>query len=251
MYVDFSKYRCRCSSLGHIMTDPQSKADKDAGNLSESAKTHLTDIYVAMKYGRKTDITNKYVEKGRRVEEDSITLYSRVKKTFFKKNDKRLYDEFIEGEPDLFKGLDIKDADEVIDAKSSWDIYTFFRVHSKSINPLYKWQLTGYMRLTGARRSTLAYCLVNTPDDLIEAEIRKLSYQLPGGTLNPDYENAKADLIKAMTFDDIPLAERVIEIQVERNEADIQRISDKVVKCRAFLFELQDKHSIPDLVLLS
>ena len=51
--IDFSKTLIRCSSLGLLMTEPQSKADKEAGLLSKSAQKHLIDVYISEKYGRK------------------------------------------------------------------------------------------------------------------------------------------------------------------------------------------------------
>ena len=141
------------------MTEPKSKKDRDAGNLSETAKTHLIDLFVANEYKRNTDIFNKYVNKGLMVEEDSITLYSMVKKRFFYKNTERLENDFINGEPDLFIGKDINSADAIIDIKSSWDLYTFMRVkYSKVINENYWCQLQGYMWLTGASQFLYLSC---------------------------------------------------------------------------------------------
>ncbi len=52
------------------MTEPQAKADKDAGNLSKTAKTHLLEIYIAEKYGRRKDVQTKQMKKGIQVEDD-------------------------------------------------------------------------------------------------------------------------------------------------------------------------------------
>jgi hypothetical protein len=220
------------------MTEPRSKTE----TLSETTKTHLIDVYVAAKYGRQTDIQNRYIEKGNMVEEDSITLYSRVKKTFFKKNDHSLSNEFIKGTPDLFTGLEISGAETIIDIKSSWDIYTFFRVHTQPLNKMYYWQLQGYMALTGARKAKLVYCLVNTPEPLIMDEERKLMYRMGAATTeNPEFIKACEEIRKSMTYDDIPMTERVIEIDIERSEEDIQRLYSRVVECRKFLNELEAK----------
>lgn len=235
--MDFSKTLFRCSALGHLMTKPVSKADKEAGNLSEGAKTHLVDVYVQNKYGRQSDIFNKYIEKGLMVEEDSITLYSRVKKTFFKKNERHLHNDFIKGTPDLFTGIEITAADSIIDLKSSWDIYTFFRVHTKEINNLYYWQLQGYMALTGASKATLAYCLVNTPESIINDEKRRLLYKM--NESDKVYEEACKELDKSMVFDDIPLSERLIEFTVERCNEDIELLYKKIEKGRLFLADLE------------
>lgn len=241
--MDFSQTLFRASSIGNLMTEPKSKADKDAGNLSETAITHLIDIYVSEKYGRKTDVTNKYVEKGLQVEEDAITLYSRVKKQFFKKNEEHLSNGYVKGTPDLFIGETIQTANTIIDIKSSWDIFTFFRVKVKKINPLYYWQLQTYMALTGAKNAILAYCLVNTPDVFINDEKRRLFYKMNVATEeNELFQEACEDLEKGMIYDDIPMHERVIQFEIERNEADIQRLYDKVKKARIVLSEIDNSN---------
>jgi hypothetical protein len=39
--MDFSQVKIHCSSLGCLFTEPQSKADKEAGKLSKTAQAHL------------------------------------------------------------------------------------------------------------------------------------------------------------------------------------------------------------------
>lgn len=238
--MDFSNVLFRASAIGHLMTEPKLVGDKKAGNLSEGAKTHLVDVFVQNKYGRQTDITNKYVEKGLQVEEDAITLYSRVKKRYFKKNSQHLSNKFIKGTPDLFTGLEITFAEEIIDIKSSWDIYTFFRVHTKDVNNLYWYQLQAYLALTGAKRATLAYCLVNTPETLLMDEKRRLFWKMNAGTEeNKEYQAACEELDKAMKFEDIPMNERVIEFKIERDDEEIERMYSKVEKAREYLNSLE------------
>lgn len=247
--MTFDNTLFRCSSVGHLMTEPRAKKDKDAGNLSEGAKTHLIDIFVSAKYGRQTEIQNRYVNKGLMVEEDSITLYSRVKKTFFKKNERHLANEFIKGTPDLFTGLEIESADSIIDVKSSWDIFTFFRTHTKEINSLYWWQLQGYMALTGASKATLAYCLINTPVMLINDEKRKLMYKMGCVTEESDeFVKACDELDKAMIYDDIPLSERMIEFEVPRDNDAIQSLYERIARARQFLNEL-DRELNPQMLI--
>lgn len=218
----------RCSSLGYIMTEPRSKTE----GLSETCKTHLVDKFVSVKYGRETDIVSKYTTKGLMVEEDSLTLYSRFKKRMFTKNEQTLNNGFICGTPDVIK-------ENVIDIKSSWDIFTFFRTKQKDINKLYYWQMQGYMALTGASTATLAYCLTDTPEQLINDEKRKLLWKM--GVISEEdatYQEAASKLEATLTYSDIPLSERIIEIQIDRNNEDIQRIYDRVMLCRDYM----DKH---------
>jgi hypothetical protein len=221
------------------MTEPKLKADKEAGNLSETTKSYLVDHYVKEKYGRENDITSKYLTKGLMVEEDSITLYSRVKKTFFSKNEERLSNEYITGVPDLYTGANILDTEVIIDLKSSWDIFTFFRTQTKEVNSDYYYQLQGYMCLTGARVAKLAYCLINTPEMLITDEKRKLLYKMNVTTdENPEFLEACDKIDKAMTYDDLPLNKKVIEFTIPRDEAAIDKIKTKVLKAREYLNQL-------------
>lgn len=237
--MDFSKTLIRCSSLGHIMTEPRNKADKEAGNLSETAKTHLIDVFVSEKYKRNTDLQNKYIQKGLLVEEDSITLYSRIKGKFFKKNESYLSNKFIKGTPDLYIGNTIQEASHIIDIKSSWDIFTFFRNKVKGINDLYYWQMQGYMYLTGAMSASLAFCLIDTPVILVEDEKRKLMWKMGVDTSeNSEFKEACNELERLMIYDDIPINERLIEFDIKRNEEDIEKIDLKVIKSREFLKDL-------------
>lgn len=162
----------RCSGLGYIQVEPQNKSEL----IADTTKTHLIDLFVSAVYNRREQIQSKYLLKGNECEEDSITLLSRVLKYRFKKNSERLNNEFITGEPDLFTGLVINEADEIFDTKSSWSAHTFFRAQA-NLNKMYEWQGHGYMWLTGAKKCTIAYCLVNGTADAIMNEKRQLSYQ--------------------------------------------------------------------------
>lgn len=231
--MDFSTYRFHPSSLGKIMTESRTKEQ-----LGETCKAHLLECWVKERYGRERDIENKYMKKGLMVEEDSITLYSRVTKRFFTKNQEQISNDFLTGTPDLFLGPHIMAAREIIDLKSSWDIFTFFAPLTKAINKDYYWQLQGYMDLTGAPVARLCYCLIDTPSVLIEDEKRKLMWKMNAGTeLNQEYIDACALIDKAMTFGDIPIEERFIEFEIEREQADIDKAHKRIAECRAWLSE--------------
>jgi hypothetical protein len=217
------------------MTEPKLKADKEAGNLSETTKSYLMEIYVTEKYGRKKDISNKYIQKGLMVEDEAIKLYSTIKLESYAKNELRLKNDFITGIPDLI-------GDDVIDVKSSWDIFTFFNTLNKDINSDYYYQLQGYLALTGLKTAKLAYCLIDTPETLIDDEKRKLMYKMNVATTEaPEYVEACAELEKNMVYNDLPLYTRLIEFTIERDEAVIGKINAKVQKAREYLNELNSK----------
>ena len=73
----------------------EAEKSKDIIVLSDGAKTHLTDIWISETKRRKADINSKFIEKGLAIEEDGITLYSRIKRIFFTKNETHLQNLFI------------------------------------------------------------------------------------------------------------------------------------------------------------
>lgn len=235
---------------------------KDDVHLAETVKTHLVDVYVSNKYNRFTEISAKQLDKGNEVEEDSITVISRLKKTFFKKNEVHLSNNIIKGTPDLFEGENIYKAEHILDAKSSWDCYSFNRAKNKELNENYYWQGTGYMMLTGASKCTIGYCLNNTPYQLVVNELRKESYKYADNDTPAwvelqiianhvydkqtfdEYINLRGIALldendKAVYngFVEIPLQERYFEFTFERNPEDIERLTKRIYQCRNWMNE--------------
>ena len=72
--MNWNETLIRSSSVGYLMTEPQSKADKEAGLLSKTAQKYLIEVYIAEKYSRIKDVQTKQMKKGVEVEDDSIEL---------------------------------------------------------------------------------------------------------------------------------------------------------------------------------
>lgn len=256
--IDVNDILFRCSGLGNLMVEPRSKSE----TLSETTKTHLTDIVVYAKYNRHREIHAKQLDKGNETEEDSITVLSRLTKKFFKKNVEHLSNEFIKGTPDLFEGESIQKATHIRDTKSSWDAYSFFRAKHKDLEKNYYWQGQGYMWLTGAKHCSIDYVLNNTPWGLIESELRKESYN--------HFENDTPQWIEAQIianhvydektfmeyinfrgiserkehvttvikgFVEIPLKDRHHNFEFERNESDLERLKNRIIQSREYIKE--------------
>ena len=266
MLKDVSTVKFRCSSWGHLMPEPKLKADKEAGNLSEGAKTHCVDVFTSWYYKRREDTYSKYFEKGNAVEEDAITLVSVQTGIFFKKNETNLANQWITGTPDLFVGSEgIEKAEVIEDTKSSWDIFTFQRTKAKGETDLNWWQMQGYMGLTGAKLARLRFCLVNATPDLITDEKRKLAYamRVMQDDSDPTYIERCAQIERNMIYDmglfrkhnpnydfsliladwnfDIPANERLHTIEIPRDEEAIQSGYRKVEKARIFINSLMYK----------
>lgn len=149
----------RCSSLPKIMTEPRSKSEV----LSETAKSEIKKMVLADYYGIEPELTNKYVQKGIQCEDTSIELLNSVLFTDYEKHKGRVSNEYLTGECDILS----TDESLVIDIKTSWSIETFPMLPS-DINPKdYEMQLRGYMMLYNVDSARLAYCLVDTPEELI------------------------------------------------------------------------------------
>lgn len=232
--MDVNTIKFRASKIGALMTTPRDKSE----NIAETTKTYLTEVYINKRFGIEKEIESKYITKGLMVEEDSITLYSKFTRSIYFKNEERIENEYITGTPDLYEGESLKTATIIHDVKSSWDIFTFFGTNGKKLNKDYYWQMQSYMALTGATTSFLGYCLIDTPETIINDEKRKLQWKMAViDDLNPDYVKACELMDARMKYDNIPLEERVIRIEIKRNEEDIQAIYDKVKLCREYLKE--------------
>ena len=222
--TDFSDYKFRCSALGRLMTNSRSKTEL----LSKTTQSYLKQLHTEEVFNRRFEIKSKYLDKGIMVEEESISLYSKVSNQLFIKNKERFTNDFITGEPD---NVDSK----IRDLKSSWSFETF-PLHSTDIpNKDYYYQLQGYMALTGLEEAELIYCLVNTPDLLIEDEKRRTSWKL--GFLELPVELAM-EIEDNMRFEDIPEPMRVKVFEVKKDNAVIDQIYDRVELCRNYLNEL-------------
>jgi hypothetical protein len=155
------EFKIRCSSLGKIMTEPKLKSEV----LSVGAKTHVRELARAAIFGVEREVSSRAMEKGIRCEGDSIALYNSVFFTSHKKNAERREADDLTGECDI-----VVPAKLGIDIKTSWSIDSFPIVETDCIDALYEWQMRGYMKLWAVPEWEVAYCLVDTPDDLIGFE---------------------------------------------------------------------------------
>jgi len=241
--MDFSTYKVRCSSLGALMTEPKDKASKDAGELSQTAKTMLIKAYIQHKYDRDKDLDSKQIRKGKANEAEGIKLLSIFTGEILEKNDTRLENDYITGEPDVFLGESIYNADFIFDTKLSWDIWSFLGNILSPLDKGYELQLQGYMALTNAPKSAVAYVLTDIPQDELENEKYSLLRKMGCATeIDPEYVEAAAKLEINSIYPDIPLEEKILIFPVEKDEELIQKIYSKIEKARLFLQQLENKH---------
>ena len=189
-------FRIRCSSVGHIMSDPVSidaslrtpeveailkkkvRTDDEKalikrlkqGQLSEGAKTYIRRLVSQEIFGVTFEVSSKAIAKGLECEEASIALLNRVRGLSLAKNTERRTNRWLTGECDLFNAP--RRAGH--DLKTSWSLATFPILPVDCEDQLYFFQMQGYMDLWDADEWSVDYAMVDTPERLIGYEPMEL-----------------------------------------------------------------------------
>jgi len=215
--MTFDTYKFHPSSIKHLMVK-----SRKAGELSETTKTYLEELYIKEVYGReKTDkLANKYMQKGIMCETDSIRLLEKVTKNTYFKNNKTYENNYLIGTPDITKPV-------LYDIKTSWDIWTFMGTKEEDARKDYYYQLLCYMAILDKKEGSLAYTLVNTPDILMNDELYKLSFKVD----EKEVDKYKVNYI----YDDIDEVKRVKIFKFEYSEEDLQAVYAKIDEARSYL----------------
>lgn len=205
------------------------KKKQDGFKFGKTSLSFISEQWLADKYGYKPIMVTKETMKGQMCEQDSIELVQQVIGGPFRlKCKERKYDNHHTGICDI----DLPTIDAVEDIKTSWDMMTFLKIEEAP--ELYFAQGQVYMRLYKRSRFTLRYCLVPTPEELIERELRKYLYMFGGEADNPHY----IEIEEQMYWNHrdgvlaIPPEERVKSFQFERDEKYIQKLQNRVELAR-------------------
>lgn len=213
--------------------------------LSEGTKTFCTTLYADIKYGKwnpSKDIGNKYTAKGKAAEAEAIMLVSQLEGELYYKNELQVQNEFLKGTPDIIVG-DPYSATKIVDVKAPWDSETFFANLNDELIQQYKFQMQGYMAITGAPIAEVHFCLVDIPDFMWQKERSNLFNRMEATTdEDVDYKIAEAQLFRNLHFDDMPPEERRIKFTVDRDDELIQKIYDQVKKVREYLPIVEKMH---------
>lgn len=222
--MKFDNYKFRCSGLHNLMVSPRSKKEL----LSETTKSYLKELWIKEIFGREKYVTSKFMEKGTIVEMDSIRLFKEATGEVLFKNNDELSNAYITGTPDI-----IEDS-EVIDFKSSWDIWTFGNVTQEKALKDYSAQLQGYMWLTGKSTSRLVYALVNTPEHIITYELYKMT--MAGLIGEDEAEQKKAR--RNFEFDDIPAVLKIKPFVINADLEFRKVLTERILAARNYMNNL-------------
>lgn len=202
----------RCSSLHKLIGDSRSKA----AAISDTAKSAIRDTVKEDLYGFRSFTGNQYTAKGNMLEDIAIEMSGKMRFKKLTKHEGRLSNELITGECDVLDGRTI------IDTKCTWDIGThpFFmdEAQEKVKKAGYDIQMQAYMWLYGCDVAHVDFWLFPTPVEL---------------TKDWDDREQLIDMVEA-----IDIRERLTTVTIERDEAIIQKIKDKIPHCQAYYKKL-------------
>lgn len=176
---------------------------KKEGELSATCISYLNDWYS----DDFDDIDSKYMRKGLIQEDRCIDFAAeRLGYGILEKNQNVYENEYLIGTPDVVQET------FVLDTKCPWSFKTLIDASNK-LNKDYEWQLRGYMMLCNVHNSTLFYGLLDTPSE--------------------------ANYGVKVIWENLPIDERWVAYNFERDMEIEQQIINKVIKCREYLKELE------------
>lgn len=272
---DFSNFKCRCSAITQMLSEKQGEAPltenqlnriKELENkekITENQKKELTELvvrrnkpkqivlsdtcigYLMKHYAwvteQATSVTREmnidYFKKGKLMEGEAIALLSIVDGVEYVKNDIRISNDFLTGEPDVFKGEEIYKSDIVIDTKISWDYPIFLTKINQPVCVDNKNQVQGYGDISGAHELYVADVLTDMPEPIINDYRWRLAKEMDAVTLeSPDFKKAEEIMLKSMKFDRIPRHRRTFKKKIiPFTDFERQKVYDKVKICRQWL----------------
>ena len=204
----------RCSSLHKLIGDGRSKA----AVISDTAKSAIRDIVKEDLYGFRSFTGNQYTQKGNLLEDLAIEMSGKMRLRNYQKHVGRVENELITGECDV---LDLKNK-LIIDTKCTWDIGThpFFadEAMEKVKKAGYDVQMQAYMWLYGCDVANIDFWLFPCPPELLNGwdDIDQLVHLV----------------------EKIDIRDRKTTVAIERDEAIIQKIKDKVPHCQEYYAKL-------------
>ena len=204
----------RCSSLHKLIGDGRSKA----AVISDTAKSAIRNIVKEDLYGFRSFTGNQYTQKGNLLEDLAIEMSGKMRFRNYQKHVGRVENELITGECDV---LDLE-RKLIIDTKVTWDIGThpFFQDEAmeKVKKAGYDVQMQAYMWLYGCDVANIDFWLFPCPPELLK-----------------DWDDID-QLVHLV--EKIDIRERKTTVVIERDEAIIQKIKDKIPHCQSYYSQL-------------
>lgn len=204
----------RCSSLHKLIGDGRSKA----AVISDTAKSAIRDIVKEDLYGFRSFTGNQYAAKGNLLEDMAIEMSGKMRFKQYQKHSGRVSNDLITGECDV---LDLGKK-LIIDTKCTWDIgsHPFFEDEAleKVKKAGYDVQMQAYMWLYECEVAEIDFWLFPCPAELLK-----------------DWDDIEqlVHMVEA-----IDIRERLTTVTIQRDEAVIEKIKEKVPHCQDYYAKL-------------
>jgi hypothetical protein len=215
------EFKLRASASGKMLTA------KGALAKNETSRGYVKEWLISEITGKRKVIDSKYLRRGIEVENLSIIRIGKTLGLDLTKNEEHFENDYFTGTPDVIT------EDTIIDAKSSWDAFTFpYFMEEPPID--YVAQLQVYMNQTGKRKAILAYCLENGTQEQINQLAWKKSKEV--GADEPTIEHwdeAESDL----NYDHLEDHLRIKMFYIDYDESIIENLKNSVTFSREYIKE--------------
>lgn len=164
--------------------------------LSNATKKLLNQIVFFEKTGRKNILEAQQLEKGIVKEKEARDIMSEVLGVMLVKDDERRSNEWVTGQRDIKHDI-------IIDVKNAWSFESFNNILLEKENEIYLRQMDSYMELWSAKESIVCHVLVDTPINLVNGLIQKLSYKDDIMTIEGDIRDEAIPQVKNLIANQI------------------------------------------------
>lgn len=217
------EFKCRASASGNMMTNGRAK-----DTMGETCKKVTEEWLVGKLTGKRKQIESKYLTRGIAVEDLAIERIAKYYGVTAEKNSTQLENDYFTGEFDVQINTEIP---MIIDAKSSWDAFTFPYFELEPPKGYYD-QVQVYLALTGLKKGGVAFCLENGTDE----EIERLSWKIAkkAGFEEPEIEHWD-EAESLLNYDHLPDEMRIKIYEFDRDDARIEAMQQRVIECRNYI----------------
>ncbi len=242
LHEEIKKPRFRSSSIGLLMTNPRGKKERENGELAKTVQTMVEDLWLYKTYGVEKIMDVNQTRKGKLCEEDAIGLVQLVcgGDEFRIKNKRRMFGKYSSGESDMVLKNSIEDT------KVAYDVNSFFRkgkdeFYTKKdgskvwgFNKLQYGQAQDYMRLWGKDKFVLRWCAIDTPEEIIRDEEKRVFYKYGNDEEHEEYVKQSQQIRRNHDFSVIPIEERVKSFETEIDWEYLKELDERAEKAMEY-----------------
>jgi hypothetical protein len=219
----------------------EAKRDASSGiGLSAGCRKYLKYLYAKERYGIRYRLLGKQevvqMTKGIKTENQAIDLLAQVDGRPYYRYKKPISNKYLTAKLDILSAPSVKKSDRILDVKSCYDHRTFMARVDGNLSDADRYQMQGYLAITGKEVGEVVYCLVGPPNDVLQEQYQLLQAKIcRGGPITEEFLHEWKKAEDSMLFRDIPPEERLIAREVERDDILIEQFYERITRCRNWL----------------